>query len=35
MQATIAFGGNERVLPRLVGPRSVPPEVALAVPDAR
>jgi glycerophosphoryl diester phosphodiesterase len=30
--ATIGFAGNAKLLPRLVGPRSVPPEVPLAVP---
>jgi glycerophosphoryl diester phosphodiesterase len=32
--ATIGFGGNKRLLPRLVGPRPVPLEVPLAVPHA-
>jgi glycerophosphoryl diester phosphodiesterase len=30
--ATIGFGGNSRLLPRLVGPRPVPQELPLAVP---
>jgi glycerophosphoryl diester phosphodiesterase len=30
--ATIGFGGNAKLLPRLVGPRSVPAEVPLAIP---
>jgi glycerophosphoryl diester phosphodiesterase len=32
--ATIGFGGNKRLLPRLVGPRPVPPDQPLAVPHA-
>jgi glycerophosphoryl diester phosphodiesterase len=32
LQATIGFGGNDRLLPRLVGPRPVPQELPLAVP---
>jgi glycerophosphoryl diester phosphodiesterase len=34
LQATIGFGGNDRLLPRLVGPRPVPQELPLAVPHA-
>ncbi|MBA3263155.1 MAG: hypothetical protein H0T69_11955, partial [Thermoleophilaceae bacterium] len=30
--ATVAFSGNGRLLPRLVGPRPMPREVPLAVP---
>jgi glycerophosphoryl diester phosphodiesterase len=33
--ATIGFGGNAKLLPRLVGPRAVPREVPLAVPHER
>jgi hypothetical protein len=33
--ATVRFAGNDDLLPRLVGPRSVPAEVPLAVPHAR
>jgi hypothetical protein len=32
--ATIGFGGNSKLLPRVAGPRSVPPEIPLAVPHA-
>jgi glycerophosphoryl diester phosphodiesterase len=32
--ATIAFGGNAKLLPRVAGPKSVPPEIPLAVPHA-
>jgi glycerophosphoryl diester phosphodiesterase len=32
LQATIGFGGNRRLLPRLVGPRLVPQELPRAVP---
>jgi glycerophosphoryl diester phosphodiesterase len=32
--ATVGFGGNQRLLPRLVGPRPVPREVPQAVPHA-
>jgi glycerophosphoryl diester phosphodiesterase len=32
--ATIAFAGNAKLLPRVVGPKPVPPEVPLAVPHA-
>jgi glycerophosphoryl diester phosphodiesterase len=32
LQATIGFGGNDRLLPRLVGPLRVPQELPLAVP---
>jgi glycerophosphoryl diester phosphodiesterase len=32
--ATVGFGGNARLLPRLVGPRPVPREVPLAVPHS-
>jgi glycerophosphoryl diester phosphodiesterase len=32
--ATIGFGGNERLLPRLIGPRLVPQEMPLAVPHS-
>jgi glycerophosphoryl diester phosphodiesterase len=32
--ATVGFGGNTKLLPRLVGPRAVPPEVPLAVPHS-
>jgi hypothetical protein len=32
LQATIGFGGNDRLLPRLIGPRLVPQELPLAVP---
>ena len=30
--ATIGFAGNAKLLPRIVGPKAVPPEVPLAVP---
>jgi glycerophosphoryl diester phosphodiesterase len=33
--ATIGFAGNAKLLPRIVGPKSVPPEVPLAVPHKR
>ena len=32
--ATVGFGGNSKLLPRLAGPRSVPPEVPRAVPHS-
>jgi glycerophosphoryl diester phosphodiesterase len=32
--ATVGFGGNDRLLPRLVGPRRVPREVPRAVPSS-
>ena len=34
LQATIGFGGNDRLLPRVIGPRPVPQELPLAVPHA-
>ena len=34
LRATVGFGGNERLLPRLIGPRRVRQELPLAVPHS-